>query len=114
MKRGITLIALTLLTLGLTAFEASAQTQREYDTVRGWYERYLGREPDEGGWASWADQLARRPSNDVLADLLASPEYYQRHGNTPEGFVLGLYNEVLGRQPASDEVDNWVRRLVQH
>jgi len=112
MRRGITLIALALLTLGFTAFEVSAQSQREVDLVRNWYLRFLGREPDASGLQSWSTQLVQRPANEVLADLLSSPEYFQRHGNSPQGFVTGLYFELLGRQPSADEVNIWLYRLA--
>jgi hypothetical protein len=112
MKRGITLIALALLTLGLTTMEASAQSQREYDTVRGWYERFLGREPEPEGWRNWATALTQQSPNEVLAGILASGEYYERQGGTPDRFISGLYSDLLGRQPAEHEVRSWLRRLA--
>src|SRR5262249_19959775 len=32
---------------------------------------------------------------------------------TPEGFVTGLYVEILNRQPSVAEVQNWIVRLQQ-
>lgn len=113
MKRGITLIALALLTLGITSMEARAQGPREVEIVRNWYQRYLGREPDNVGLMTWSQELCSRPAADVLASILASPEYYQRHGCTPEGFITGLYLEVLGRQPNGDEVNSWLWQLAR-
>ena len=31
---------------------------------------------------------------DVLANFLGSDEYYLRKGNTPDGFITGLYRDV--------------------
>jgi len=112
MKYAISLAAAAFLVLGLAA-ETQAQTQRDYDTVRSWYLRYLGREPDPTGYQGYARQLTFRPANDILAEILGSPEYLQRHGGTLDGFVIGLYNEVLQRQPRPDEVNVWLDRLSQ-
>lgn len=113
MRYAISWVAAVLLGLGITACEAQAQTQRDYDTVRSWYLRYLGREPDPTGYQGYARQLTFRPADSILAEILGSPEYLERHGGTLEGFVIGLYNEVLERQPRPDEVNVWMNRLAQ-
>jgi len=113
MRRGILITVLVGGILGLTPLLASAQTQREFDTVRSWYNRYLGREPEQPGWTNWAVQLTQRPANDVLADILTSDEYFQRHGNSAEGFIVGLYTDVLGRRPSGEEVQSWVQQYWQ-
>lgn len=39
------------------------------------------------------------------------PEYYTRHGNTDKGFVVGMYQDVLGRTPEACEIEEWVENL---
>src|SRR5262249_19785170 len=46
------------------------------ELVRAWYRRYLGREGDPGGVATWVDSLRQgNPPDVVLATILASEEY---------------------------------------
>jgi len=84
-----------------------AETANPLDTaeyfVRQQYVDLLGREPDEGGFNYWSDQIlscgsdqpclnARR--RDVAAAFFVEAEF-QRTGS----FVYGLYKAGLGRQP---------------
>jgi hypothetical protein len=39
------------------------------------------------------------------------PKYYVRHGNTDQGFVVGMYQDVLGRTPETWEIEQWVENL---
>jgi Domain of unknown function (DUF4214) len=96
--------------LFLTAGTARAQDPAQL--VQSWYEKYLGREADPGGLAVWTQQLETLGPAQAEAGVLASDEYYARHGSSPVGFVEGLYADVLGRTPSADEVDNWVSRLM--
>ena len=50
-------------------------------------------------------------STEVQAGILASEEYYCRNGHTAEGFVAGLYRDVLGRPACGAEIQTWARRL---
>ena len=61
--------------------------------------------------AGCARQLRCAGPEAARAGILGSDEYYCRHGGTPEGFVTGLYREVLGREPACAEVASWVCNL---
>jgi Domain of unknown function (DUF4214) len=110
-------VAAALVTLGTTATSANAQAvysrqpqNADVHLVDSWYRHYLGRPVDEVGLQSWLPQLANGNSE---AGILGSPEYYNRHGGTPQGFVAGLYVDVLGRQPGANEVQSWVARLQQ-
>ena len=80
--------------------------------VNAWYHRYLGRDMDPGA-AGWMDKIrigGEEPSA-VLSGILASPEYYQRGGGTPSGFVNQLYADVAGRQPSRGEMGVALNRL---
>jgi hypothetical protein len=105
--------------LGLAILGTDASAQMVYgptsqdpgaQQLDSWYRRYLGRPVDQTGLEAWLPQLAKI---NVEAAILGSPEYYNRNGGTPEGFVTGLYVDVLGRQPAPSEVQGWLVRLQQ-
>jgi hypothetical protein len=84
------------------------------ELVQSWYQRYLRRSIDISGLQGWVNLLRQGASHDdVKAAILGSPEYYQLQGNTPEGFVTGLYGDVLGRAPSRDELVLWLNRLGQ-
>jgi hypothetical protein len=98
--------------LFLTTGSARAQVYDPAQQVESWYERYLGRQADPGGLALWEQQLGTLGPLQTQAGMLASSEYYARHGNTPEGFIEGLYADVLGRTANQDEMANWLNRLM--
>ena len=116
MRYTLTAVAAALLTLGTIATSANAQVYSsqpqnpDVQLVDSWYRHYLGRPVDEVGLQAWLPQLA---NGHPEAGILGSPEYYNRHGGTPQGFVTGLYVDVLGRQPSANEVQSWVIRLEQ-
>jgi hypothetical protein len=81
--------------------------------VEGWYRRYLGRNADPIGIHDHVQALQRgTPPVLVEAAILSSPEYYRRNGGTPEGFVLGLFRDVLGRPPTPSEMNLWMNRTL--
>ena len=45
---------------------------------------------------------------DVHASILASDEYFAAHGGTADGFISGLYEELLGRTPDPAGLQEWV------
>jgi len=84
--------------------------------VRQQYLDVLGREPDEGGFNYWSDQIigcgadlvcvnGRR--RDVAAAFFIEREF-QRTGS----FIYGLYNGGLGRQPMYQEFVNNRRQIM--
>jgi hypothetical protein len=80
--------------------------------VTSWYQRFLGRQPDLYA-ASWTAQLqAGTPPDAVLAGILGSQEYYDRSGNTPQGFVQRLFIDLTGRPPGRREFGFWVQRAA--
>ncbi len=79
--------------------------------VDSWYRTYLGH-PADSGITYWVNHLQQGDSADsVIAGILASDEYYKKCGNTPDGFIAGLFNDLLRRRPSQSELDFWVRRL---
>jgi hypothetical protein len=46
--------------------------------------------------------------NDVLGDLLASDQFYERAGGTDASLIIRCFETVLGRSPEGNEVNDWV------
>lgn len=62
------------------------------------YQRYLGRAADPASANAFALFLIRGGTlEQVTALVLGSQEYYQKHGGTSNGFVDGMYHDLLGR-----------------
>lgn len=90
-------------------------TTGEYltDVVNGTYQTYLGRAGDAGGVGYWVGQLQNgRTTDEQLAALfISSDEFYARHGGTDDSWVRGLYRVVLGRDPDTEGMANWLGAL---
>lgn len=88
----------------------------EYYTwlVTGAYWLYLKRLPDAGGLAYWVDQLKYWHMSDehLEANFLASREYIANHGGTGSVWVVGMYQDLLGRPPDADGLNYWLGRLA--
>src|SRR4029077_2823868 len=41
---------------------------------------------------------------DIIAGVLSTDEYYQKHGSTQTGLIEGVYQDLLGRAPTNAEV----------
>jgi protocatechuate 3,4-dioxygenase beta subunit len=79
--------------------------------VKQLYQTFLGRSPDPGGQLAWVNALlAGMTESQMAAILLTSGEYTATHPDN-QSYVLGLYDEVLGRTPGDQEVANWVQAL---
>lgn len=79
--------------------------------VDSWYRRYLRRAVDPSGLQAHVNAYYRGGPEAALSGILGSAEYYRIWGNTPRGFVSGLYSDILRRNPRPGEVDNWARQL---
>jgi hypothetical protein len=102
--------------LGAMVLVAPAAAQRGIpgngtSLVEGWYHKFLNREPGPhaGRWVA-AIQQGQSPES-VLAQFLATPEYYAKGGGTREGFIDTIYRDVIGRPPIQGEMDFWYPRL---
>ena len=82
------------------------------DQVFALYGRYLGRTPESSGAQFWTNfLLAGGTFEQVAESLVSSPEYFLEHGATNQGFVLGLYDQVLGRVPSLSDLNAWLNVL---
>jgi hypothetical protein len=83
-----------------TQFAMQLSTSTEYitDRIEATYQAHLGRSADPQGLAFWIDYIRRGATfEDLEVSFLGTPEYYQRAGGTPDGFLTALYGDVFGR-----------------
>src|SRR5581483_2959385 len=112
MKRLMTLTILALGTLGATAALAHCPPNPS-GVVDGLYHKYLGRHPDAVGLNLYVADLQRgTPVDQVEASILGSPEYFRRNGSSPDGFVVGLFRDVLGQAPCPHDMKVWLGRTL--
>jgi hypothetical protein len=82
------------------------------DQVDALYLHYLNRAADPGGQSFWVNSLQHGGTLEQVAEgLVSSPEYFGEHGSTNQGYVIGLYQDVLNRTPTAGEVNEWVTLL---
>lgn len=112
MKHIMTLAVATV--VGMSAFAMPAQAshwRQDMQIIESFYPKYLHRNPDGAGLDYWRRELRRRSLLEIESMFLASPEYYHVHGCTPEGFINGLLNDVLGRPACAHDIQRWLTRL---
>jgi hypothetical protein len=89
------------------------RTESPTATVRAWYLRFLGREPDRVGLRTWSESLREQSDErDVLAQILGGGEYFWRSGSTNEAFVTSLWFDLTGDQ-IDEEGLTQALRIVQ-
>jgi hypothetical protein len=86
--------------------------------VRSWYVAFLGRQAGAGEEQGWVSQLlAGAREEQVLSQILASPEFYARAqtlislGSADDRFVQALYLVLLNRTASSAEQLAWLSLL---
>jgi hypothetical protein len=79
------------------------------------YSRYLGRTPDAAGLSGWVGAMLSGSVTDeqLEAEFIGSPEYINDHGGSGAGWIRGMYQDLLGRQPSDAEVQAWAAFLNQ-
>jgi hypothetical protein len=83
------------------------------DLIETWYRRYLGRSVDPGGLAARLTLLRQGADPEgIEADIIGSGEYWERNGSNVEGFIRGLYRDLLDRDCTRDEVRIWAVRYI--
>ena len=87
----------------------------QYELVQSWYQRYLHRSGNVNELSGWVTLLNRGSApEEVEAGILGSDEFYNTHGGTPEGFVRGLFDDVLRRRPTPQEFQRWTLEASRH
>jgi hypothetical protein len=93
------------------AHQRASDTSPE-DLASYWYQKFLKREGEESGVATWAAEIRKGNSPDmVLASMLGGQEYYDLGGDTPLGFLVNLYRDIVGRDPTPAEHASFLRRM---
>ncbi len=93
------------------AIEAS--TEYLNDQVNSMYNLYLQRPADPGGAQYWVSFLqAGGTFEEVAASIAASQEYFVLEGGTNQGFITGLYQDVLNRSASTAEIAGWETALA--
>jgi hypothetical protein len=78
------------------------------DQVFALYNRYLSRKPDSSGAQFWTNFLLTGGTLEQVAEgLTSSGEYFVDQGGTNQGYVTGLYHDVLNRNPSNAELAGW-------
>ncbi len=94
---------------------ASFLTSGEYRVrvVQALYQQLLRRAADAGGLAALTGLLAAGGTDEAVAVQLAgSGEYFQKKGNTVDGFLKGLFADFLGRPIDAGTRDAYKRALA--
>ena len=78
------------------------------------YRLYLKRLPDSQGLSYWVDQLQNQGLTDekLETNFISSTEYIQNHGGTGQAWVIGMYQDLLGRNPDPSGLAFWTGRLA--
>src|SRR5262249_48590028 len=68
------------------------------DVVQNLYQSFLGRAAVTEGLSVFTAFLANGGTiEQAKAQIIGSPEYFQKNGGTNDGFLNGLYHDVLNR-----------------
>jgi hypothetical protein len=99
----------------LTAARAFSHSLEHYTQfVTNAYAQFLKRVPDAPGLAAWVSgmQAGLYSDEQVEALFLGSVEYIANHGGTGQAWIIGMYQDLLGRTPSNAEVSNWLSVLA--
>ncbi len=77
------------------------------------YQKYLSRTPDSNGLAYWVNLMQNQGLSDehLESGFIGSQEYIANHGGAGQGWVTGMYQNLLGRTPGASEVQYWLTQL---
>ena len=86
--------------------------EREADVVASYYQFYLGRSGSTSEVNGWALILQSGATQEqVVTIFLASPEFLTVEGGTLSGWLTGVYETALDRDPYTAGFDAWIRVL---
>lgn len=96
------------------AFGFAVSREHFVEFVTGEYEDLLGREPDDVGLNNWVNSLTSGQFTDeqVESKFIGSAEYINNHGGPGRGWVVGMYQSLLGRDPSESEIQGWLNALA--
>jgi hypothetical protein len=83
------------------------------DFVTSEYRHLLGRNPDSSGLNHFLGMLESGVNPETVeAQIVNSTEYVLDHGNTEVGWITGIYQDLLGRNPDANGLNNWLTGLA--
>jgi hypothetical protein len=82
--------------------------------IRAAYTKYLSRSADAQGLAHWLSLMQSNALSDegLEAVFIGSQEYINNHGGPGQGWIVGMYQNLLGRTPGASEVQHWLGQLA--
>lgn len=91
-----------------------SQERREIQ-IKEVYLKYLRRTPNLEGLSFWTGLLSSgKTTEEIVAAILSSQEYFTLSGGTNEAYVKALFSDVLNRRPSDVEADCWISLLNSH
>lgn len=104
-----------LVTMFALACDCHMNPKTAYRTVRNWQRRFLDREPDAAGMASWSYLLKRGDNpRSVLAKFLSTDEYYRHCGGTTEAFVARIFKDFRRSASVLAQWQRWAANRDRH
>ncbi len=113
-KKWSSFVVPALLVIGFATTVAAPYRLTVEQFVTGYYNGFLERAPDPGGFKYWVNQLKSHANTGegVALGFFWSREYQQKFANiSNREFVKKLYVAMLGRQPDPGGWNNWVNHL---
>jgi subtilisin-like proprotein convertase family protein len=103
-------------------FQVANQIERSLEArdhvVRGWYQTYLGRTPQNGEEVGFALAMVNGATEEqILTTILGSPEYFNHSATIPgvgggppsnTTFIRAFYAQLLQRTPTQAEINGWL------
>ncbi|HVX15009.1 MAG TPA: DUF4214 domain-containing protein [Pirellulales bacterium] len=100
-------------------FLNSTEYKNHYITTL--YQIFLGRTPDAAGAAFWTGKMGNpgtpgqhdgsADEKSVLAAILGSDEVFTASGNTPQGWINTLFEDLFGRAADGSGLDFWLNEF---
>jgi hypothetical protein len=77
------------------------------------YQQFLGRAPASAEVAYWVGVMHDGMTDEqVQAGFVGSAEFFQHSGNTPQGWVDAMYQDLLNRTPDTAGEQFWVQSIA--
>jgi hypothetical protein len=89
-----------------------SSTEHESAVIVNDYRTILGRDPEPAGLQAWVGLLQHGvTSQQMMAAILASDEFFQKQGGTNPNWLASLYQKILGREADPTGLDAWGQML---
>jgi hypothetical protein len=89
---------------GVSALSVITAPEHRAQQVRHYYATYLRRQAGDADISFWVGQFsAGRTEEQIIADIVGSPEYFNRAGGNNTAFLNQLYSDLLRRERSPGE-----------